>query len=218
MLEEINNQLVEQEEKETSPYHDLKLACPFKGTMLINGSIAINGSTEYDIDVLLDNCYLDDITGLQGNITFKGSASENIAQNMKIVMSNYHIGLHMLKETTVNASIEVSNSLANDTYQTKLNGTVSGRKEDVKYTDFIIIIDQNAEGQSQTMKGIFELIKSDALCVVGKYEVSTLIPLTNTGKIKVNNATFKYNADNTVDMQFNGETISLDRKAELTCE
>ena len=118
VLEEINNQLVEQEEKETSPYHDLKLACPFKGTMLINGSIAINGSMEYDIDVLLDNCYLDDITSLQGNITFKGSASEDIAQNMKIVMSNYHIGLHMLKETTVNASIEVSNSLANDTYQT----------------------------------------------------------------------------------------------------
>jgi len=215
LLEEISNQLVETEEKEAiSPYHDLKLACPFKGTMLINGSITIDGATDYDINVLLDNCYFDTTAGLKGNIKFKGAASQDAATNMEIVMKDYHIGLHMLKETTVNATIKIDSTI---TYKMTLSGTVLSRKEDVKYSNFTITIDESVANQPQALYGIYELIRSDTTCMIGKYKVNTQTALTDTGKIKVNNATFNYMKDDKVEIIYTEGKIVVDGKPELLC-
>jgi len=219
VLEAFNNQLVEPENKiENSPYKDVNLTCPKRGMMTVNGSVTLNGSRSYDIALLLDNCYFTEQTGLSGEIRFKGTSSDDKALEMEVVMKDFRIGVNLLKETMVNANIKVANGFSDGDYQMTLNGTVSDRKEEVKYTDFLINIEQNINGEPQTLEGSFELTKSDTPCVVGKYDVSTITKLTDSGIIKVNDAIFTYNKDNTVDIDFTGGSVKVTGEPKLSCE
>ncbi len=216
ILEELNNQLIEAEEKiATTPYDDVELFCPVKGSMTVNGSILGTDSRTYDISVSMTDCFFDEETGLQGNIDFKGTSENNIAEHMEVAMRDFHIGMYLLIEATSNSTIEFNNI---DKSEIILTGIISNRTEDIKYTNFKLSIDENTEGKPQTLDGAFELTRSNALCTVGKYEVSTQRALTNTGSIKVNGATFTYNKDNTVDIGFSDKTITVTGKSKLSCE
>ncbi len=218
ILETINNRLVEAKERAAeSPYNDVNLSCPVKGMMTVNGSIALNGSREYDIEVVLEDCYMDRDTGLEGTISYKGRTSDKTALQMTTVMKDFRIGLYLLDETTVDVTIETQNDPDGGNYENRLNGTVNGRLESVKYSDYALSIDNGSEGKPQTMSGTLELTKSETPCIVGRYDISTVTPLTENGKIKVNNAVIIYKADKSSTIKFDGKSVDIMTAPKLSC-
>ena len=217
ILEAINNALVEPEQPVgRSPYKDLVLSCPVKGTMTVNGSIVSNGSMGYDIEVLMKDCYLDRNIGLEGLIAYKGTAFEDTALEMEAIMKEFHIGLYLLSETIVNTTIKTKNDSGGN-YKTVLNGSVVGKKEAIEFENFTITVDKNVEKEPQAMDGIFNIVKSATPCIVGKYRVSTITPLTDSGKIRVNSAVITYNKDKSNKIEFDKESIVVGGSAKLTC-
>lgn len=218
ILETINNRLVEAKERAAeSPYNDVNLSCPVKGMMTVNGSIALNGSREYDIEVVLKDCYMDRDTGLEGAISYKGRTSDKTALQMTTVMKDFRIGLYLLDETTADVTIETQNDPDGGNYENRLNGTVNGRLESVKYSDYTLSIDNGREGKPQSMSGTLELTKSETPCIVGRYDISTVTPLTESGKIKVNNAVIIYKADKSNTIEFDGNSVDITTAPKLSC-
>ena len=218
ILETINNGLVEAKDRAAeSPYKDVNLSCSVKGMMTVNGSIALNGSRDYDIEVVLKDCYMDTDTGLEGTISYKGQTSDKTALQMTTVMKDFHIGLYLLDETVANATIDTQIDPDGGNYRNILNGTVEGRVESVKYSDYTLSIDNSSEGKPQSMSGSFELTKSETPCIIGRYDVSTVTPLSESGKIKVNNAVIIYKADKTDTIEFDGKSIDITRAPKPSC-
>ena len=218
VLETLNNKLVESNDPPAkSPYKDLMLPCPVKGTMTVNGSIVSNGTRAYDIDVDLKDCYLDEDGGLEGSITYRGSASETTATEMNIEMKHLRIGLYLLDEMTADMTIRVENNPNLGSYKSVLNGMVAGLKEAVTFSDFSIAVEKDAAGAPQYMDGRFDMTRSMTPCLVGGYEVSTVTPLADGGKIRVNNAEIVYQKEGGVHIDYQKGSVTLVKRPELHC-
>ena len=131
-------------------------------------------------------------------------------------MKEFHIGLYLLSETIVNTTIKTKNDSGGN-YKTVLNGSVVGKKEAIEFENFTITVDKNVEKEPQAMDGIFNIVKSATPCIVGKYRVSTITPLTDSGKIRVNSAVITYNKDKSNKIEFDKESIVVGGSAKLTC-
>lgn len=198
-------------------YKAYEISCPTQGKMILNGKISLNGETNYILDIVLQDCYFDG-TNLDGKIGLTGTVNQDKSVSIQADMDHLLIGKGMSQESTADAIMTIKNSSSIDKiYQLKLNGTILNSNIEINYVDYNIAIRQNSQGEASLVKGDFEVVQSTSFCAQGKYQVTTPIPLTESGKLQINNAIVEINNDHSVYIQYDEGNTTANNVTVLSC-
>ncbi len=154
-----------------------------------------------------------------GTITMNGSVS---ASNNTIVLSNYQYsdsstGENLIMNFTVTSS---------DPDDVTINGTISytdaSDSASFGYENFHMIVKSNGD---ENINGKISITSNTFSCVNGVLDITTVVDLTpdlsggySSGTMKINGATFVFNANNTVSVTFpDGTTQTLNQNQPPVC-
>ena len=198
-------------------YKDYNIKCPAGGFINVNGNISLNGGTHYKLDLSLSDCIFDG-TDVDGGIALTGTVEGNTSVDLQFDMKDLEIGKGQSNGMQVNALLTVDNDRRGETnYRLEISGTVKTNDYSVEYKDYAIAIQQNKEGGASATHGEFEISSSNYSCLAGKYDLATKVPLTESGSLRINDATIEVHADKTAEIQFNNTKISVDDTVVLSC-
>ncbi len=214
MLQSIDNDLGRPEPLYArGVYRHNEWPCAGGGTMKVSGTVSLNGNRDFNLSVAMEACTLGG-TRIDGRFELRGTIHKDMSViRMQVTMKKLAIATENPVE--FDGVLDIDNS--GGKYRLTLNGDISGAGVKTRYDDYHVAISGEGALEAQMIRGRFEILESPDACLSGKYEVDTVVPIADGGKLNINGALFTYHTDGSADIVFEGGNTIVKRDAGTVC-